>query len=421
MRLAILSLVALAFLTTGLAAEAAGVQWATSFDEAMKEAQERGVLILCVFNMDGETSSEAMIQIFRSGKAFEKVSRQLVCVWGNKDPHRQIQVKVNGKKKSVCPYLGNAPCHVHKEMEQILSRKYGEVMISDDGYVKMPVQWLIDGTGKVVKVIVAGDRNAGFGEMPEGEFVSIIKEEVKKYGPGLTSDQFKQLGKLLKEGNELKAKGDYSGAAGAYHKILAVTSQKVSAVVAAEAALAEIAGFARKGLDEAKALAAAGKYAPAMELLRDIGRKYKNSSAEKEARKQLKDMLKNPKVAKLMRETESKKAAAELLAAGQKAEKAEKWKAAMKAYKACSERYAETASGQAAKKRLAELMADPTIGGTLREAAAAKDCKSWLNLAANFINNNLPDRARVYLRKVIDTYPGTSYAKKAQEMLNGIK
>ncbi len=421
MRLAILSLVALAFLATDLTAEAQGVRWATSFDEALKEAQEREVLILCVLNMEGEASNDLMIRLLSTSKSFAKVSRQLVCVYGNRDQHVETKKKVDGKVMDVCPRLGTARCSAHKEIEQTLVRRYGSVMMGDDGNVRTPCQWLVDGTGKVVEVIAGGDRNTGFTEVPEGEFVSRLSAAARKYGPGLSSDEYHELMRLLKEANELKEKGDYSGAASLYQKALKVTRKKVSAVKKAEAALAEINGIAQKGLDKAKALTKEGKYGEALALLRDISAKFKGSSAEKKARKQLKTMKKNPKIAKLMRESEAEQAADVLFAKGQTAEKAKNWKAALKAYKGCVKRYPETKAGKASQKRHDELMSDPEIGPKIREAAAAKDCKGWINLAKNFISNNMPDRARIQLRKVIDNYPGTTYAKQAQAMLDRLK
>jgi hypothetical protein len=47
-------------------------------------------------------------------------------------------------------------------------------------------------------------------------------------------------------------------------------------------------------------------------------------------------------------------------------------------------------------------------------------CKSWLNMAENFRRSGLPDKAREYLQKIIDTYPDTEQAKEAREILKGM-
>jgi serine protease Do len=46
-------------------------------------------------------------------------------------------------------------------------------------------------------------------------------------------------------------------------------------------------------------------------------------------------------------------------------------------------------------------------------------CAAWLNMADNFQRSGLPDKAREYLQKVIETYPDSEAAKKAREMLAG--
>jgi TolA-binding protein len=422
MRLAMLSLVALALLGVSKA-EAQGIRWATSFDEALREAKERGVLILCVLNMSNppEAANEEMIRLLSSSKAVEKVCRQFVCVWGNKDRHREVRKRVDGKDRSVCPHLGNCPCSVHQEMEKILTRRYGDVVMGKDGYVRMPVQFLIDGDGEVVEMVAAGDADLGFDPVPEGDFVARLAAAAKKYGPGLTSDEYHRLRKLVEEADALKEKGEYAAAAAKYREVQKATTKKVASVEKADAALAEITEIGQKGLAEADALVKEGKYGEALDRLREVARAFRNSDAGDRAEARLKELRKNPEVARMLREAADQEASETLLAAGRAAEKAENWKKALDAYRSCSERYPETEAGKAAKARLDELMADPEIGAAIREAAAAKDCRSWLNLARNFIGNNLPDRARVYLRKVIDTYPGTSYAKKAQEMLDGLK
>jgi serine protease Do len=47
-------------------------------------------------------------------------------------------------------------------------------------------------------------------------------------------------------------------------------------------------------------------------------------------------------------------------------------------------------------------------------------CAAWLNMADNFQRSGLPDKAREYLRKIVDNYPNTEQAKKAREKLKGL-
>lgn len=51
------------------------------------------------------------------------------------------------------------------------------------------------------------------------------------------------------------------------------------------------------------------------------------------------------------------------------------------------------------------------------EEKADRDCISWWSMAESAFKNNMPDLAREYLQKIIDTYPEHPYAERAREKL----
>ena len=50
-----------------------------------------------------------------------------------------------------------------------------------------------------------------------------------------------------------------------------------------------------------------------------------------------------------------------------------------------------------------------------------RECKKCLNMAENYLRAGLADKARQYLQKILDRYPGTPWAAKARERLAEIK
>jgi Tetratricopeptide repeat len=420
MRSAFLSLVALA-LISGSTAHAQGIHWAKSFDEAVKEAKERGVLILCVLTMNGEGSNEQMQGLYANNPALKKACGKFVCVFANKDLHQQLRKKIDGVEQPICQVCGNIPCKVHQDLAQVLVRLYGDVMIDPTGGVRTPVQWLVDGEKDLVEIIAAGTRETGFDVLSAAELISRLKAAAKKYGPGLSADQYHKLKSLLTEGETLEKAGSYAAAAAKYNEIIKVAPKKVGAVETAQANLKRIAVIGEKNIAEAEVLVKGEKYAEAMDLLKKVTKEFKGSPAEKRAKEVLAQMKKNPAVARLIQASAASAGAGKILAQAEAAERKKAWKKALEAYRSCAKQYPGTEAGKKAQAKVAEFESSDEIMGKIRGAAAAKDCGGWLNLAKNFISNNVPERAKVYLRKVIDNYPGTTYAREAQELLDGLK
>ncbi len=73
-----------------------------------------------------------------------------------------------------------------------------------------------------------------------------------------------------------------------------------------------------------------------------------------------------------------------------------------------------------AKRRIDELLSDPTIKRVIADERAGRKAKSMLSLAQNFQKAGETERAAVYYKKIIEDFPGTSFAKKAQDALDAL-
>ena len=61
------------------------------------------------------------------------------------------------------------------------------------------------------------------------------------------------------------------------------------------------------------------------------------------------------------------------------------------------------------------------IQASAKTQAADRECKGWLSTADNYISNNMAEKAKPYLQKVIDKYPNTPWAPEARKRLSAIK
>jgi hypothetical protein len=64
-----------------------------------------------------------------------------------------------------------------------------------------------------------------------------------------------------------------------------------------------------------------------------------------------------------------------------------------------------------------ELKADPKILASAKSQSADKECKSWLSTADNYLANNMSEKAKPYLQKILDKYAGTEWAAEAKKRL----
>ena len=69
------------------------------------------------------------------------------------------------------------------------------------------------------------------------------------------------------------------------------------------------------------------------------------------------------------------------------------------------------------KAHLEAMKKDPAIIAASTEKDAERDCRAWLKMAENFLAADRADKAREYLKKILDTYPGTTWAAKAAEQM----
>jgi tetratricopeptide (TPR) repeat protein len=94
---------------------------------------------------------------------------------------------------------------------------------------------------------------------------------------------------------------------------------------------------------------------------------------------------------------------------------------AYKIYNDLVKRFPDHEAGKTAKRWLADLEKTPRRRRAILDKLAEDDCRVWMSFAKSYLDNKRYDNALSYYRKVVDTYPGTSFAEEANRQIAEIE
>jgi predicted esterase len=212
-----------------------------------------------------------------------------------------------------------------------------------------------------------------------------------------------------KAGRMGEAYTGFSGIAG-----LGSTAECTDAADAAKSIAAE----AEKTLADAKAAADAKKFGDAAKAYSSAATRYAGSTFGDKAREALKGMESDPAVAPLMAQGKIDAEAAALESQAQAAEAAKDYGKALRLYEQYVKTYPKATRLAEVSAHLEALRGDKAVVTAARDKEAERDSKVWLKMAENFLAADDAGKAREYLQKIIDTYPGTTWADKAKEQVD---
>ena len=185
----------------------------------------------------------------------------------------------------------------------------------------------------------------------------------------------------------------------------------------ADARLAEIAKIGQKKLSQVDKDIEEKNYLNAAKSLGEISKHFSKISIGTEAKQKLSLLLQNPEVVKLLREIEAN----EIYARAENREERKLYYQALLLYEQVADTYADTDSGQKAKKLLAEWKADAKFMALVRKQGSEAQCKGWFSLAESYSKQGVNEKALEFYQKIIDSYPDTVYAKRASEKIASLE
>lgn len=281
----------------------------------------------------------------------------------------------------------------------------------------------------------------GIGELDDAnKFAKSARDAYTAKGADVTFEEFKGLGHtadvkdqplkdwLQKHGpqNQMIASLTKAKAAAGAGKLgeaydLYVATSKMSGGQDAADAAKQIGDAAEKKLADAQAAVAAQKYADAVKTLVPMEKLYAGSDFARRAGELLQQIRTDPAIKAQIEQAKLDAMADAIQAQAEAAEKAKDYARALGLYETYVSQYAKATKFADVKARYEQLKANPSIQASAKTQSAERECKGWLSTADNYINNNLPEKAKPYLQKIVDKYPGTAWATEAKKRLAAIR
>ena len=191
-----------------------------------------------------------------------------------------------------------------------------------------------------------------------------------------------------------------------YHQLAQLSDTNAACLAAAKGAKA-IVQKAEERLAEAERAVAGERHAEAIKLLLELSTRYEGSDFGDRAKRCLETLPSSPAVRDALRRAKVDAEAEPLEAEAAAAESARNFDKAIRLYRQYLEKFPKATRAAAVRKTLAAL----------RSQQAGRHCRVWLNLADNYIRAGRADRAKPYLKKIIDRYGDTDWADGARRRL----
>ena len=343
-------------------------RWTKSYDDCLKAAKESGRPMVVAFVRKGAANVKAVKKLFAKPR-LARYSRLFVCCY--------VELEI-----------------ANNQVSSPLFAKY-----KPTGQIRFPLIFFAD----------ANEATLAKTDSPKAsDLAHFLKLALHKHGPIADPKKLREALKKLKQADALYEAGKYGPAAGLYSQIVALDF-KAPPVDAARGKLAKIDAMANEQLEAARADVKAKAYADAIEKLAKLERGFSSVEAGQKAHIELEKLRKLP---------EAKEAFAALKphsAAEPEAAEA-KGVAVVEAESRIDGFTDEELDALDAMARGGQASPAPA-----RSPGAGKECRRLLGLARNWIANKRPDKAKLFLRRVLDKHPGTLYADQAKALLKDIE
>jgi len=211
-----------------------------------------------------------------------------------------------------------------------------------------------------------------------------------------------------------------AGRLGEAYTLYIATSKMSGGEEAADLAK-EIGDPAEKKLADADAALAVKKYPDAVKLLMAVTQTYAGSTFAEKARAKVDQIQGDPSIKGEIEQAKLDARADAVETQAQTAEKAKDFARALPLYETYVVQFPNAAHFNAIKAHLDTLKADKTIQASAKGQGADRECKGWLSTADNYLKNDMRDKARPYLQKIVDKYGDTEWAAEAKKRLAEMK
>jgi hypothetical protein len=196
---------------------------------------------------------------------------------------------------------------------------------------------------------------------------------------------------------------------------------KMSGGQEAEKLAKEIGDAAEKKLADAEANVAAKKYREAIKSLVALTHTYEGSPFGEQAKARVQEIQTDPAIKAEVEQAKLDATAEGIESQAAAAERAQDYARALSLYETYVTQYAKATHFAAVKAKYDALKGNKAILASAKTQSADRECKGLLSTADNYIKNNLPDKAKPYLQKIVEKYGETGWAKEAKKRLEEMK
>ncbi len=237
-----------------------------------------------------------------------------------------------------------------------------------------------------------------------------LKEWLLKWGPHNQMIASLAVAKAAEKSNKL----------GEAYTLYLATAKMTGGAEAGDLARA-IGDAAEKKLAEAQAAIGAKKYPDAIKTLVPMEKLYAGSAFAEKATATIQQIRTDPAIKAEIESAKLNATADAIQAQAESAEKSKEFARALSLYESYIAQCAGAAHFDLVKAHYETLKANPAILTSAKGQSADRECKGWLSTADNYLSNNMGEKARPYLQKIIDKYGDTPWGTEAKQRLAGIK
>lgn len=325
---------------------------------------------------------------------------------------RPVFLQLSSEACHYCQLL-ESTTFVDKDVVGIINTSYVPVKLNPEtdmsviakyGITSLPSMLVIRANNEVVEKI------PGYGDGPA--YSAILKRALKAIRALPPIGAQAGLPKLLEGAETDFSAGRFAMCLPVYRRIAAEKGSYIG-IEKAKARLAEIDKLAGERLEVAKASVAAKKYAEASAKLDDWLTNFSDLKPAAEAKSIRQHLTDDPEARKAIRTA----AAQKLFDEAAKDMSKRRYRSAMVRFETVVTQYPEVLISKRAASELKDCRSNRRILQAAADEVAGPQCKIWMSFAKSWKSAQKPDLSKEYLAKVISTFPDSSFADEAKEMM----
>lgn len=340
----VLSSIALAsvvLLTAANTAACAGIIFSESYEKAFQEATERGVPLMIAVIQDDEEANDDVWHNTINAPEFVRATRGTVNLMANRgtqEMHGFKEVQIDGKPRKLCAKFGGISCTDHIKAEIQVFRDFAR-----DGQISTPQVMLVLPDQTIVASL--HDRH------PMTDFLDAFKKAEKSLPGGLSHEEATEVRQGLRDSKVWLEQGEVQKVIKFALPFIERSKSGATLIQQVAGLMKEVEQLGRKELDLVETQLKEKQYAPAMERLDDLIRRYKKSIIESVAKERRTHLSRNRDVKAALVRAKKEAGARKILENADELKKQGQDSRAEKLYQRLRERFAETKAGQELQQR----------------------------------------------------------------------